>query len=453
MSALTERIKVFICLAGDVAMLYLALFLALVFRYGQSWPWHWQAHFLPFTIIYFFSLVVFYVLGLYDLSLARNNFYFFAILTQALITSAILAVLLFYFIPYFVITPKTNLFTSFGVFAILFFIWRQFYNHFIKNPALLNSVLFLGQNLETTELVQYIKNNPQLGYRIKKIVNPEDVKILYDLIETIVQEKIQTVVIAVSPHEDKNLVRNLYQCIPLKIMVMDLPTFYEKITGKIPVSAIGEIWFLQNLMNDHKTIFEGAKRTLDIIVALLLALPILALTPIIALAIKLDTLGPVFIKQKRVGLDNKIYPIYKFRSMLALMPDGSAAKSGARWAKESDQRVTRVGKWLRKTRLDELPQVWSVLKGEMSFVGPRPERPEFAFSDDLLAQIPFYQVRHAIKPGLTGWAQIKYPYGASIKETLQKLQYDLYYIKNRSVILDTAIILKTIKIVLSGGGR
>ena len=122
MSALTERIKVFICLAGDVAMLYLALFLALVFRYGQSWPWHWQAHFLPFTIIYFFSLIVFYVLGLYDLSLARNNFYFFAILTQALITSAILAVLLFYFIPYFVITPKTNLFTSFGVFAILFFI-------------------------------------------------------------------------------------------------------------------------------------------------------------------------------------------------------------------------------------------------------------------------------------------------------------------------------------------
>ena len=292
-----------------------------------------------------------------------------------------------------------------------------------------------------------------MGYRIKKIVNPEDVKILYDLIETIVQEKIQTVVIAVSPHEDKNLVRNLYQCIPLKIMVMDLPTFYEKITGKIPVSAIGEIWFLQNLMNDHKTIFEGAKRTLDIIVALLLALPILALTPIIALAIKLDTLGPVFIKQKRVGLDNKIYPIYKFRSMLALMPDGSAAKSGARWAKESDQRVTRVGQWLRKTRLDELPQVWSVLKGEMSFVGPRPERPEFAFSDDLLAQIPFYQVRHAIKPGLTGWAQIKYPYGASIKETLQKLQYDLYYIKNRSVILDTAIILKTIKVVLSGGGR
>jgi len=139
--------------------------------------------------------------------------------------------------------------------------------------------------------------------------------------------------------------------------------------------------------------------------------------------------------------------------MVALSPDGSAEKNGAQWSKEKDDRITRSGKWLRKTRLDELPQIWNVLKGEMSFVGPRPERPEFAFSDKLLSQIPFYQVRHSIKPGLTGWAQIKYPYGASINDTLQKLQYDLYYIKNRSFVLDLAIILKTVKTILSGGGR
>lgn len=436
------------CLAGDIAMLYLSLFLTLLLRYGYSWKDQWQNHFLPFTLVYLSSLAVFYIIGLYELSLARNNLYFFITLSKALAINAVVAVLFFYFIPYFGITPKTNLFISFLIFSIFFFLWRQFYNRFIKSPGLLNNVLMLGQNQETKELIQYVKDNPQLGYRIKKIINPDDVKILYDLIETIVQEKIQTVVITVNPHEDKNLVRNLYQCIPLKIMVADLPAFYEKITGKIPVSAIGEIWFLQNLMNDHKTIFEGAKRSFDVFTAILVSLPILALTPLVALLVKIDSEGPVFYRQKRVGHDSRIFEIIKFRTMIQ-----DAEKHGAQWAKEKDKRITRVGNFLRKTRLDELPQIWNVLKGEMSFVGPRPERPEFAFSDELLSQIPFYQVRHSIKPGLTGWAQIKYPYGASIKDTLQKLQYDLYYIKNRSVALDLAIVLKTIKIILSGGGR
>lgn len=440
-------------MAGDIAALYLALFLTLLIRYGGGWQNNWHSHFLPFSLIFFFSLTIFYILGLYDLSLARNNLYFFTVLTKALIISAVLAILFFYFIPYFGIAPKTNLLISFGVFAVLFFLWRQLYNRFVKSPGLMNNVLVLGQNEETKELVRHVKDNPQLGYRIKKIVNTEDVKILHDLIETIIQEKIQTVVITADPHEDKNLARNLYQCIPLKITVADMPLFYEKITGKIPVSSIGEMWFLQNLMNSHKIFFEGAKRSADIFFTLIIGLATLALTPFIALLIKIDSAGPVFIRQKRVGIDNKIFRIAKFRSMLALAPDGSAEKNGAQWSNEKDSRITRVGKWLRKTRLDELPQIWNVLKGEMSFVGPRPERPEFAFSNELLAQIPFYQVRHSIKPGLTGWAQIKYPYGASVEDTLQKLQYDLYYIKNRSAALDLAITLKTIKIILAGGGR
>ncbi|MDD2753501.1 MAG: sugar transferase [Candidatus Portnoybacteria bacterium] len=453
MSALTRKIKEFFCLAGDIAMLYLALFLTLLIRYGYDWRENWRSHFLPFTLIFFFSLIIFYILGLYDLSLARNNLYFFTVLTKALVISTVLAILFFYFIPYFGIAPKTNLLISFGIFAVLFFFWRQFYNRFIKSPGLMNNVLVLGQNEETKELVQYIKTNPQLGYRIKKIVSADDVKILYDLIETIIQEKIQTVVITANPHEDKNLSRNLYQCIPLKITVADMPLFYEKITGKIPVSSIGEMWFLQNLMNSHKIFFGGAKRCADIFFTLIIGFFTFVLTPFIALLIKIDSVGPVFIWQKRVGIDNKIFKIAKFRSMLALAPDGSAEKNGAQWSDEKDKRITRVGKWLRKTRLDELPQIWNVLKGEMSFVGPRPERPEFAFSNELLSRVPFYQVRHSIKPGLTGWAQIKYPYGSSVEDTLQKLQYDLYYIKNRSAALDLAITLKTIKIILSGGGR
>jgi exopolysaccharide biosynthesis polyprenyl glycosylphosphotransferase len=448
MNIIMSKIKNVLLLAGDIAVLYLTLFLTLAIRYGSNWNNQWDAHFLPFSLLYFSSLIVFYIIGLYDLTLARNNLYFFVTLTKALAINVFIAIVFFYFIPYFGITPKTNLFINFLIFAVLFVGWRQFYNYFIKSPALLNNVLVLGQSQETKELVHYIKENPQLGFRIKKIVEPEDVKLLYDLIETLIQEKIQIIVTTVNPYKDGNLVRNLYQCLPLKITVADLPTFYEKITGKIPVSAIEEIWFLENLMSEQKTFFEGLKRIIDIIIALLLGAMTLILTPLIALLIKMDDFGPIFYRQKRVGQDSRIFEVIKFRTMV---PD--AEKDGAQWAHEKDKRITRIGSFLRKTRLDELPQLWNVLRGQMSFIGPRPERPEFAFSNELLSQIPFYQIRHTIKPGLTGWAQIKYPYGASIKDTLQKLQYDLFYIKNRSFILDLAIILQTVKIILSGRGR
>jgi len=448
MNTFIGKIKQAILLGGDIFMLYLALFLTLVFRYGQNWQQNWNEHFLPFTLIYALSLIVFYIIGLYDIHVARNSLSFFLTLTRAICINAALAISFFYFIPFFGISPKTNLFLNIFIFALLFILWRQVYNYFIKNPNLLNNIMVLGESQETKELIGYIKINPQLGYRIQKIVNAEDVKLLRDLIETIIQEKIQLILTTVNPHKDLNLVRNLYQCIPLKVVVSELPSFYEKITGKIPVSAIEEVWFLENLMADQKTFFTGLKRVLDILISLTSGLGALILTPFIAALVKFSSPGPIFYRQKRVGQDNQIFEIIKFRTMIH-----NAEKSGAQWAKEKDDRITWAGKFLRKTRLDELPQLLNILKGEMSFVGPRPERPEFAFSAEILAQIPFYQVRNSIKPGLTGWAQIKYPYGASIGDTLQKLQYDLYYIKNRSFALEIAIILKTIKIILSGGGR
>jgi len=448
MDTFVSKIKRGILLGGDIFMLYLALFLTLAFRYGQNWEKNWNEHFLPFSMIYALSILVFYIIGLYDINVAQNNLSFFLTLTRAVFINAALAIIFFYFIPFFGISPKTNLFLNILIFALIFVIWRQAYNHFIKSPTLLNNIMVLGESQETRELIDYIKVNPQLGYRIQKVVSTEDVKLLRDLIETIIQEKIQLILTIVSPHKDLNLVRNLYQCIPLKVVVSELPSFYEKITGKIPVSAIEEVWFLENLMADQKTFFTGLKRVLDILISLTAGIFALILTPFIAALVKFSSPGPVFYRQKRVGQDNQIFEIVKFRTMIH-----NAEKNGAEWSREKDDRITWAGKFLRKTRLDELPQLYNIIKGEMSFVGPRPERPEFAFSSDILAQIPFYQVRHSIKPGLTGWAQIKYPYGASIKDTLQKLQYDLYYIKNRSFTLEIAIILKTIKIILSGGGR
>ena len=442
------KIKKAFLFLGDILVIYLALFLMLYFSYYEYWISHWNQHFYPFSFIYLFWLLVFYIIGLYDLTLARNNFDFFITLSRALLINTIIAVTFFYFIPYFGITPKTHLFVYLVIFTLLFIIWRQIYNYFIKTPALLNNILILGQSQETKELVNHIKNHPQLGYRVKKIVDPEEVKILSDLIKIIVKEKIQTIVTSVKPYHDGTLVRNLYHCLPLKIIVSDLPAFYEKITGKIPVSSIEEIWFLENLMCGRKTFFEGLKRVADIVIAALGGIITIVLTPLITLLIKLDSPGQIFYRQKRVGQDNKIFNIVKFRTMVQ-----DAEKDGAQWAQKEDKRITRIGSLLRKSRIDELPQLWNLFKGDMSFVGPRPERPEFAFSNDLLANIPFYQIRHTIKPGLTGWAQIKYPYGSSIEDTLQKLQYDLFYIKNRSFFLDLSILLKTIRIVLKGGGR
>ena len=452
MGTLAVKIKKFLLLGGDLLILYLSLWFSLYLRSGFNpkylKPDFVNQHLVPFSIIYLVWLLIFYIIGLYDLNIARNNLNFFTTLFRALLINIAISVAFFYFIPYFGITPKTVLFLNIVVFTALFIIWRQIYNRVLISTALLDNLMIIGETKETKDLIKYIENNPQLGFRIKRVVLPKDIELIFDLIERIVQDKIQTVVTAIDPHKDVNLVRNLYHCLPLDITFYDLPTFYEKITGKVPISAIEEVWFLENLMIEKKSLYETIKRVLDILYALALGIVSLPFCPLIILAIKLDTPGPAFYKQKRVGENSQIFNVYKFRSMI-----DAAEKNGAQWAQVNDPRVTNVGKFLRSSRLDEFPQLYNVLRGDMSFVGPRPERPEFVFGVNLQRQIPFYQIRHLVKPGLTGWAQINFEYGASIEDTTEKLQYDLFYLKNRSFILDFSIILKTIKIIIGRGGR
>jgi exopolysaccharide biosynthesis polyprenyl glycosylphosphotransferase len=226
-----------------------------------------------------------------------------------------------------------------------------------------------------------------------------------------------------------------------------LPTIYEQITGRVPVATVEKLWFLENLSENEKQFYEFFKRGFDIIFTLIAGLFGLLIAPFVALGIKLTSPGPVLFIQKRVGRHGKIFRAMKFRTMY----EGSET-SGPQWTKKDDPRVTSFGRFLRKTKLDEIPQLINILRGEMSYIGPRPEQPEFvAF---LMREIPYYNERHLIKPGLTGWAQINFPdSSASREDTLIKLQYDLYYIKNRSLLLDIGIILKTINIVLSGKGR
>ena len=237
----------------------------------------------------------------------------------------------------------------------------------------------------------------------------------------------------------------LLECRLRGINVEEWPTFYEKQTGKILVANLRPSWliFSDGFVKTETT--RMVKRAMDIglaLIGLALSLPVMAL---VAVAVKLDSKGPILFRQKRVGERGRIFVLNKFRSMSV-----DAERHGPVWAAAHDPRVTRTGRWLRQTRLDELPQFWNVLVGDMSFVGPRPERPEFVGT--LQREIPFYMGRHSVKPGITGWAQVRHRYAASVEDSMEKLQYDLYYIKNLSPLLDLVILLSTLQVVLFARG-
>lgn len=237
----------------------------------------------------------------------------------------------------------------------------------------------------------------------------------------------------------------LFSCLPLKINFISLPNFYETITGKVPIEAINKMWFLENLNEGNKNLFNTVKRVYDIFLAIIVITLTLLLWIPIAMIIKMESKGPIFFKMKRYGKDKRQFSMLKFRTM---REDGNTRGMTV----QNDPRITRFGNFMRKTRLDELPQAINILKGEMSFVGPRPERPELA--KELAKKIPFFDERMLVKPGATGWDQVSGEYHSPTEEdTLKKLQYDLFYIKNRSIYLDFSIILKTIATVLGQGGR
>lgn len=230
--------------------------------------------------------------------------------------------------------------------------------------------------------------------------------------------------------------------------VMDLGRFYEKHWLKVPVYFLDPEWFIssEGFESISHPVALRVKRIFDIILSIVIFVPALPLMLLTAVLVKLESPGPVIYKQIRTGKNGHLFSIYKFRSMRS-----DAEKDGAKWAQKNDSRITRVGKFIRLTRLDELPQLWNVLKGDMSFVGPRPERPEF--NEMLAKEIPFYNLRHMMQPGLTGWAQVLYPYGASVDDSREKLQYELYYAKHYNLMMDLIIFLKTIRVVLFGRGR
>ncbi|WP_243373833.1 TIGR03013 family XrtA/PEP-CTERM system glycosyltransferase [Geotalea sp. SG265] len=280
-------------------------------------------------------------------------------------------------------------------------------------------------------------------------LTPADIPVLAEpLYERVKSSKAHKIVISLSERRGIFPLQEVLTCKFSGIEVVDAPSFYEQMTGKLLLENITPSWFIFSQGFKVTFILRIMKRVIDIACAMLILLVVLPLLPFIVLMIKLDSPGPVLFRQQRVGAREKNFTIYKFRTMRADAEKGT----GAVWASMDDPRITRVGEFLRKTRIDEIPQLFNVLGGSMSLVGPRPERPEFV--EKLKEIIPYYSSRHFVKPGVTGWAQVSYPYGASVEDAIEKLRYDLYYIKNLTLVFDLMIILETIKVVLfRRGGR
>jgi len=438
-----SKLKQLILLTGDIVVLYTALIITLWIRYGNLFYSKLiETHLEPFTIIFIFWLLVFYIAGLYDLKFLKNDLGFEKSFWYTIIFNTGLAALFFYFIPFFGITPKTNLLIFLFVFSGLGYLWRQSYNGLLNKAGATNKILMVGLNKSTEELAEHIQNNPQLGYEIKFWMKEGLTDKEFDhLAQIIVANKINTVVVPAHLKKDTKAAGLIYKTLTLGVEVMELATLYELIFQKVPLAELEEVWFLENLTKKHK-IYEMISDPLERVLAFLLGILLLPLLIMVALLIKLTSPGSAFFSQKRLGKNGTEFIMYKFRTMRS-----DAEKNGPQWASRHDKRTTWFGKILRKSHLDELPQIYNIIKGELSFVGPRPE--QSALVAQLRKELPYYDLRHLTKPGITGWAQINYRYGASVEDTYQKLQYEIYYIKNNSPLLDFQIILRTIKFLIT----
>lgn len=461
------RMRQILLLLGDFLSYYLGLIIAIGLR-TLSMPTIDQItrHSGPFTFVFILWIIVNYISGLYDLRLMTLNGNVRRMIESGLV-AFVLGMIFFYLIPTDDITPKTILMLTttagFGIAGL----FRTLYLTYIGTHKLKTRILFLGVTDEIKELITIIKQEPNLGYRVSAIIDPEHVfqkspdsdTELYHTLNTlrpaIDTQHIHTVVVAPGMNDKEEVKRELYELLFWQVQILDMTSFYETVTGRIPPSTFSESWFLSNLQTAEHPVYGKAKRGVDIVFGIFFGLVFIALFPILAIAIKLSSPGPIFFKQergeKRVGEGGKIFWMYKLRTMYVLAEDGSAETHGYQFTKKDDKRVTPVGKFLRKTRLDELPQAFNLLKGEVTLVGPRPERPEIV--EKLTQMMPYYPLRHIIKPGITGWAAIHQHYTDDLESSLKKLQYDLYYIKNRSALLDLSIILRTINVVLRGMGQ
>ncbi len=442
------KLKKLILLAGDLACLHLALFLTIASRYPKNtWPDNWASHWPNFLIIFLIWIIVFYTNSLYKLNLKPFSRRFFSPAFNSALVSSALSVLYFYLNPQTSITPKTNLLIFIVLFFCLFLIWRQLSRLLTGATFFKNRLIIIGHNAKTDKLLKQLEKQSGSGYEATLIISSLDQ--IHELDVQVREKNIQAIVICDDFDSSPELSAALLSCLPQKINFFSYPDFFEMLCDQVPVEAISPAWFLDNLREGQKKYFDINKQIIDYILSLIILIISLPIWPLISLGIKITSSGPIFFRQQRLGKNEKPFTIIKFRTM---RPASAAPVTTDSISISDNERITSFGSFLRSTRLDEIPQVLNILKGEMSLIGPRPERPEII--GELEKQIPFYKTRLLIKPGLTGWDQISGDYHShSATDSLDKLQYDLFYLKNRSFYLDISIALKTIATMMSRAGR
>lgn len=403
-------------------------------------------------------LTAFYLYDLYDFVVMHDRRELVLRLIQALGLAWIALAIIIYLVPYLLIGRGVSL-VALPLALTLMVMWRVSIHWLLGHPNMGERILIVGSGDTAIEIAREALARRDAGYRVagfvdnrpelvgQSLLNPRVLGTNEELAEIVRREGVNRIVVSISERRGQFPVRQLLNLsLSGDVAIEEGASFYERLTGRVHLDTLRPSWLIfsgrgrQGRMS--AALRAAAHRSLAFVGALI-SLPIALLT---ALLIKLESPGPVLYRQERVGKNGRVFTIMKFRSMRT-----DAEKDGPVWAsKEGDARTTRVGRVIRKIRVDEIPQFWNILKGEMNFVGPRPERPHFV--SQLAEEIPFYEQRHLIPPGLTGWAQIKYPYGASVEDARQKLQYDLYYIKNQSFALDAVIMFETVKTILFGRG-
>ena len=394
-------------------------------------------------------LVCFYYNDLYDLTVVHSSRELLIRLLQATGSASIVIALLYLVMPWLALGHEIFV-SSLVTFLIAIAGWRLVFNRLAYAPHLEERVLIVGAGPIARMIGREMQARRDFGYRVVGFVadqqedGPGDRAVIgtaEDIPRLVTHLNVDRIVVGISDRRGHLPTAELLAAKLSGTRVEDAATTYERLTGKILVDNLKPSWLI---FSDGFVVSRWTrllKRAMDLVfasMAFTLSLPLMLMT---ALAVYLDSKGPILYCQERVGENGRLFTVYKFRSMRTDAESGTPV-----WARDGDDRVTRVGRVIRSTRLDELPQLWNVIQGDMSFVGPRPERPYFV--EQLAQEIPFYQQRHSVKPGVTGWAQVKYRYGSSIEDAIEKLRYDLYYIKHMSIALDLSILFDTVRVII-----
>ncbi len=436
--------KFWLLILPTIAWFYIGLFITILIWYPSGLSeLEMQEHVVNFSVIYAFWLVVFFIYTLFDLSTFRSATLIISRLLGAMLTSGVAATVYFYFQPAFILTPRRFLlahlfFTMIGL-GLWYLMIQKLLPQIWKRNLYLHPLVYT-QNLHTG-IEQYLNVNKTLGWNFSGKFDAEYNKFNGESLAS-TKQKI-TVVLPINLEFETEELQNLFAYKRLGVEFIEYHRFIEQTQRMVPLERVSEVWFLRSVNYTPRRLSDAIKRLIDICVGAIGSLLLLVLLPLITLLIKLDSLGAIFFVQQRVGRYGKPFKLYKFRTM-------TSGTSNNTWTETGDKRITKVGWWLRKLRLDELPQLWNIFIGNMSLVGPRPEQVNIV--EQLKAQIPYYDERHIVKPGLTGWGQL-HVYANSIEGTKLKLQYDFYYIKHRSLWFDLEIILRTIFHIVTFQGQ